>query len=353
MADSTTQPQGPDETANLRANELELWDRVLVRWNQHIGRQVKIAISVVSFVIVVLGFLGIRSLDKLIEDSVEAGVTSAANKVRDDIEKDTDRLSNLLGDKLASMTGEVGMLEKEADKAEKLVTGMEARSKRFDALEAQLNEKLRTVEAMAKRVDAVNTRVQSVKDDLERTSAQINGQMRSIQELIATTTDKLAEVEHIASTLAVNVTTAQAEDTERLADVSKSPPVSDLGPAVLDALGVRLVPTKLAESAKYTRQTYLLTTALFVAPTVPAEQANQLLDAVSRVTYTLDERWFSNPVIERTNRENNFQFTVTVWGVTRVKAKAEFVQGVEPICWSSLMSLADPVEFERVDCTAS
>jgi hypothetical protein len=353
MPNSVTPPEAPDETGTLRANELELWDRVLTRWNSHVGRQVKIGASIVTFVIVVVGFLGVRSLDTLVQDSVETGVTNAANQVRADIEKDTGRLSELLSEKLASMTGEVGMLEKEADKAEKLVTDMDARSKRFDTLETELNKKLETIEAMAARVDAVNSRVQAVEADLDKTSARINEQMTSIETLIKATSDKLAEVERIASSLAVDVATASAEDTERLADVRKNPPVSALGANVLDALGVRLVPTKLADTAKNTRQTYLLTTALYVEPSVPDDQANQLLDAISKVTYSLDERWFSNPDIVRTNRENNFQFTVTVWGITRVEAKAEFVQGADPICWSNLMSLSGPVEFKRVDCDAS
>jgi hypothetical protein len=353
MSNTEIPREALDDADTLRANELELWDRVLTRWNSHVGRQVKVGASIVTFVIVVVGFLGIRSLDTLVEDSVETGVTNAANQVRADIEKDTGRLSELLSEKLASMTGEVGMLEKEADKAEKLVTDMEARSKRFDTLETELNNKLETIKAMTARVDAVNSQVQTLQADLDKTSGKLNEQMASIETLIKTTSDKLAEVERIASSLAVDVATASAEDTERIADVRKNPPISELGPGVLDALGVRLVPTKLADTAKYTRQTYLLTTALFVEPSVPDDKANQLLDAISQVTYTLDERWFSNSEIVRTNRENNFQFTVTVWGVTRVGAKAEFVQGADPICWSSLMSLNNPVEFERVDCDSS
>lgn len=351
MSNKETPSEPPDETGTLRANELELWDRVLTRWNSHVGRQVKIGASIVTFVIVVVGFLGVRSLDTLVQDSVETGVTNAANQVRADIEKDTDRLSELLSEKLASMTGEVGMLEKEADKAEKLVTDMDARSKRFDTLETELNRKLETIESMVARVDEVESRVQSVKANLDRTSARISEQMASIETLIKTTSDKVADVERIAATLAVDVSAATAEDAGRLADVRKSPPITELGSEVLEALGVRLVPTKLAETASYARQTYLMTTALFVDSSLPADQANRLLDSIAKVTYTLNERWFKNPRIVRTNRENNFQFTVTVWGPTRVGAKAEFVQGVPPICWSSMMSLGDPVEFKRVDCS--
>ena len=69
-----------DASSKLRADELELWDRVLNRWDKHTGRQVKIAVSAVSFVIVVVGFLGVRSLDSMVEE--RCGRVSGWRRIR-------------------------------------------------------------------------------------------------------------------------------------------------------------------------------------------------------------------------------------------------------------------------------
>ncbi len=97
MADvgpTDTGAEKADASGKLRADELELWERVLERWNKYTGRQVKIAVSSVSFVIVVVGFLGVRSLDTMVEETVRSGVVAAAADVRTDIERDTKRLSD-------------------------------------------------------------------------------------------------------------------------------------------------------------------------------------------------------------------------------------------------------------------
>lgn len=341
----------PAEPDPLRAHELELWDRVLHRWNMHIGRQVKIGVSVVSTVIVVVGFLGVRSLDKMVEDTVKTGVTTTEKAIWTEIEKQTLRHSENLVDKLATMTVEVSALEKEAEKARDLVDRMEAQSKRFEELKAKFAAQLESVEGYARRFEEIETHVDGQLATLTETSAAIEGQLKSTQDTLARVTENIERVDQIATTAAYAAATATEDDTTRLS--AARPSVEELGSNLLDTLGVRQVPTPLARKDQDTRATYLLTTSVFVDDLIPAETANKLLDSIESVTYTLSERWFKNNVLKRTNRQNNFQFTLTVWGRTTIKAKAEFVGKAPPICWSGLMDLEQETRFKRVDCSAA
>src|SRR5262249_45576447 len=107
------------------------------------------------------------------------------------------------------------------------------------------------------------------------------------------------------------------------------------------------VSTPLGKSSNESSRTNYLLTFSLVGEGLKEEQARALLDAVERVTYRLDERWFTPHDFPRTNRGDNFQFSVTVGGITAVKAKAAIVGKAPPICWSGFMNLQEVVVFEH------
>ncbi len=66
---------------------------------------------------------------------------------------------------------------------------------------------------------------------------------------------------------------------------------------------------------------------------------------IEKVTYRLDDRWFSNPEHVSIDPANNFRLSVRVWGSTKVEV-AIVVKGLDaPIERSRLMSLSEPVSF--------
>ncbi len=365
MADGKPTDTGVDKadaSGKLRADELELWDRVLNRWDKHTGRQVKFAVSAVTFVIVVVGFLGVRSLDSMVEETVRSGVEMAAAKVMANIEKDTERLSDQLGNRLATMIVEVAKLEQEADKARDLVTRMEEDAKHFGELDTEIRERMSITESRMKTFRVkfgdefanLENGLKSTSEKIERRMAvfstdfaNLESELKATKEKIQSVKDDVGRVDRIAASVALAAAPSQNED--RLA--RKLPQLSELGPGVLDALTIRQVPTPLGKpSSGYDKQNYLLTFSAFVEETVPDQTARDLLDSIEKVTYVLSERWFKPNTRERSNRNDNFQFAVTVWGRTPVEAKAEFVQGSPPICWSGLMDLKKTIKLKPKPC---
>ena len=344
--------EGPIDT--LRADELELWDRVLERWNKHTGRQVKIAVSTVSFVIVVVGFLGVRSLATMVEETVRSGVQAAAADVRTDIERDTKRLSDQLGKRLATMIVGVAKLDQEAQKARELVTRMEKDAKRFSKLDTEIRGRMEKTESRMAGFSADFARLESgltaTTEKIQSRMAGFGADFARLESGLTATTEKIQTVkDDLGRVASAALATAPSQEEDRPA--SKLPPLSELGPGVLDALVIRQVPTRLGKSGtEYGKQTYLLTFSAFVEETVPIKTARALLDSIEKVTYVLSKRWFKPNIRERTNRNNNFQFTVTVWGRTPVEAKAEFVQGAPPVCWSGFMDLEKTIKLNSTPC---
>ena len=370
--------EGPIDT--LRADELELWDRVLERWNKHTGRQVKIVASTVSVVIVVVGFLGVNSLDTMVEERVRSGVVTAAADVRTDIERDTKRLSDQLGKRLATMIVGVAKLDQEAQKARELVTRMEKDAKRFSKLDTEIRGRMEKTESriagfsadfarlesgLTATTEKIQSRMAGFSADFARLETGLTATTEKIQSRMAgfgadfarlesgltATTEKIQTVKDDLGRVASAALATAPSQEEDSRPASKLPPLSELGPGVLDALVIRQVPTRLGKSGtEYGKQTYLLTFSAFVEETVPIKTARALLDSIEKVTYVLSKRWFRPNIRERTNRNNNFQFTVTVWGRTPVEAKAEFVQGAPPVCWSGLMDLEKTIKLNSTPC---
>ena len=156
----------------------------------------------------------------------------------------------------------------------------------------------------------------------------------------------MGRVDRIAALVALDVTPAQNEDRQ----ARKLPPISELNSLFSTALAIRQVPTRLGKRPEYGRQTYLLNFSVFVSETVPKTMARHLIDSIEKVTYVLDKRWFRPNTNTRTNRDNNFQYAVTVWGTTRVKAKAEFLQAVPPVCWSGFMNFDNTIKLNPAEC---
>jgi hypothetical protein len=63
------------------------------------------------------------------------------------------------------------------------------------------------------------------------------------------------------------------------------------------------------------------------------------LDAIEKVVYRLDPRWFSNPNETRSNRADGFSFGVRVWGVTTVTACIYLKGRKEPVVRRGPISL--------------
>jgi hypothetical protein len=359
-----TPPQGESGSGkgeHLRPIELELWDRILERWNKHIARQIKITASVVSFVIVVAGFLGIRSLDSMVEqeirESVRPEVLRVTNEIQARIDEDTGRFTETLRDQLfkssvslTEMTNNVAEMEATAAKAEKLIARMEGYSTRFGEIESDLHgrmdeltdtvattgdELIASVEGYRKRFSGIESDVYGRVDKLGTTERELSARMESI-------TDEIALLERSAS---VALETAPSQGR------GEATSVVELSAANLDAIGVRQVPTPLGEaSGQSGRRSYLLTFSVFVADAVPRGEVQALLDSIQMVTYTLAERWFNPNVFARTNRKDNFQFSVTVWGNTEVQARAEFIRGASPVCWEGWMKLDGETTLSQVPC---
>ena len=63
------------------------------------------------------------------------------------------------------------------------------------------------------------------------------------------------------------------------------------------------------------------------------------LDAIEKVIYRLDPKWFSNPNETRSNRAHGFSFRVRVWGVTTVTACIYLKGRKEPVVRRGQISL--------------
>jgi hypothetical protein len=255
----------------------------------------------------------------MLKESVTEGIKATREEVQKSVDSDTKRLSDRLGDKLASMILEVATLEKQAERARSLVDQMEEEDKRVKTIETDINS----------RVNGLAANITQIAEELKANVQKIE--------------NKAHQTEQVITSLALTAAPSQGVDNT----ITRS---SNVSTGALGFLAIRQVPTPLGKSSSEpSRPNYLLTFSA-VDEGQPQEEARALLDSVGRVTYRLDERWFTPHDFPKTNRADNFQFSVTVWGRTTVKAKAEFVGKAPPICWSGLMDLEKEVKFGRSDC---
>jgi len=87
------------------------------------------------------------------------------------------------------------------------------------------------------------------------------------------------------------------------------------------------------------RKSYDLSFSLCVQDSDKCEQ--QGLDAVEKVIYRLDPRWFSSANETRISRADQFSFGVRVWGITKVAACIYLKGRAQPVVRAGLMSLTE------------
>jgi hypothetical protein len=119
-----------------------------------------------------------------------------------------------------------------------------------------------------------------------------------------------------------------------------------LAPDDVGALRVRQVPDKLDKSNRAGQSYYLLNYSIAVAKGETGRNPGSILEAIERVTYFFDERWFKKSAIVRQNREDNFNLSLTVWGSTAFRVEAKLTGRTQPVCWSGRMSLTKTIELE-------
>jgi hypothetical protein len=97
---------------------------------------------------------------------------------------------------------------------------------------------------------------------------------------------------------------------------------------------IKAVPTPTGSSTaagnQLTRLTYTVD--------VPDKDGARLLNAIDRVLYVLNERWFSPHEIDRRDPANHFAFTIDVWGSTEVRARVYFREGGDTMEFRGVMN---------------
>ena len=328
--------QGGDASPDPnRAQELELWDRVLKRWNEHTARQIRNVGIAVSVVIALAGFFGIRSIDRMVEETMGKEVIKATDDALKKVEEDTNRLSTRLGELQADMIVEVAALKKEADKARALVDQVEEDGKRYKELDTALRARLAAMEMDAGRLEAIEADLSTRMDGLKAELANTERELKKSQETVRVVKADVGRANRLASSVALAAAPAQKSGpTEEIAR---------LAPEEVRALRVRQVPDKLEKYDRSKRPIYLLNYSITVDRRATARNPDDLLDAIEKVTYQFDKRWFKRSEIERTNRADNFRLGMRVWGITEVGVRAKLTGRARPVCWSGLMSLDRPV----------
>lgn len=76
----------------------------------------------------------------------------------------------------------------------------------------------------------------------------------------------------------------------------------------------------------YYRNTFTVAAHSEDRPTIPPSLATCILDAIDRVVYNLNKRWFSPSEIVKINKADRFRVSLRVWGTTEIDA-AVYLRG--------------------------
>lgn len=356
MPDQNDTQGGGGSPGPSRADELELWDRVLKRWNEHTARQIRNVGITVSVVIAIAGFFGIRSIDRMVEESVRTGVSEAVAKESRNLQTNIDRLSDQAGNSMATMIVKLAAFQQQSDEASELIVKMKKDSITFGRLNTELNERIANMKRATARFDDLQTKLIARLDKADAVVSGFAGLERELQTRLDGFRAQLASAERELkkSREDVRVVKADVVRANRLASsvaLAAAPAqksevfakIVPLEPAEVRALRVRQVPDKLDKYTRSKRPLYLLTFSIGVDKQATTRDPEDLLDAIETVTYRFDKRWFKRAEIERTNREDNFKLAMRVWGSTMVGVRAKLAGRARPVCWSGMMSLDRPV----------
>lgn len=330
-----------DTKSWLRSFELELWERLHKRWDEKTGRQVKIWGAGVGIGITVAGAFGFTSITGMVEGSVRDGVEQAANTVMERVDNDIGRLSDQLAGRLASMRVAVAKLEADAKTADDLIARMQTAAATFDKLDLDLEERIAKVKAATRQYEALETELRDRIAKSEAVASQFSGLERKLlasQKSIELVRENASRVDRIVSSIALTAAPSQ----ETVVTEAAMP----LAPDDVGALRVRQVPDKLDKSNRAGQSYYLLNYSIAVAKGETGRNPGSILEAIERVTYFFDERWFKKSAIVRQNREDNFNLSLTVWGSTAFRVEAKLTGRTQPVCWSGRMSLTKTIELE-------
>ena len=83
---------------------------------------------------------------------------------------------------------------------------------------------------------------------------------------------------------------------------------------------------------------------MFVKESQTNKDSQEILNTIDKVIYKLNPKWFSKSEYVRNNLDDNFQFTVTVWGITKVDVEI-YIRGGDKVVRTALMSLSEPKTF--------
>jgi hypothetical protein len=182
-----------------------------------------------------------------------------------------------------------------------------------------------------------------------QTGALIESQKKTVQDKIDALNKQVSEAELVAQRAA---DVAQQADyaAKRLKQITLAAAAPEEAAQEVGGRGVAAAdcdPLRLAESQRalvhirqgsektdtvarnglpYYRNTFTVAAHSEDRPTIPPSLAACLLDAIDRVVYKLNERWFSPSEIVKVNKADRFSVSLRAWGPTEIDA-AVYLKG--------------------------
>jgi hypothetical protein len=115
-------------------------------------------------------------------------------------------------------------------------------------------------------------------------------------------------------------------------------------------IGIRQLSTPIPQSVGGWRKTFRNTLYLDVRETdgtIGVAKAKCILDAVDRVVYGADPKWYSPSEFVRIDRENEFRFKISGWGPTVLTAQVYFIGRRDPESFAGNLKISKVTDADK------
>jgi len=332
---------GVDHTINDEGLELQkhrVWAHVEERLDKRTAR----SRAYIGLVAGLLGIIGIPSLYFALQSNV-------VETVKRDISRETQIISDRVAKtnanlqlKMSTLDAQLVESRKLSEEADSLATKLKVANTDADTLTDKLGGQndeaerlLADLNSRKESADQMMARLQESIDKAQDLSARLEKTERDAARKLASLAGYSERLNALQRRVQENLPSGGGETVEPSATVELSQPD-------YDAIRIRQEVSTLGQKGSRTQR--LLTYSVFVKESETNKDSQEILNTIDKVIYKLNPKWFSKSEYVRNNLDDNFQFTVTVWGVTKVDVEI-YIRGGDKIVRTALMSLSEPKTF--------
>ena len=350
---------------NSSAEELlqhKVWEHVEERLDKRTARMRSTFVLIAGL----LGIIGVPSLYFALQSNVVENIKSdIADQTRliteqvakenmriqlqiatlDEKVKSVNSLLKQLDDQKKNLDARIVAAEQQSEVAKALEKNLKDAKQGADALKAEMqvqhNEVRKLLQEMNDRKQNTDRMLIQLKENSDKAtdlSLQLEATEKKASQQLASLADYSERLDVLQSRVDETLPVGGGEVAEPLAPI-------ELSSADLDAVRVRQQVSNLDQKTDTGNRNYrLLTYSIFVDKNRTSEDPQRLLNSIRKVVYKMDPKWFSPNEYTRTNRDDNFQFTITVWGITNVAVEIQFTDG-NRVFREAYMSMSSSNEF--------